>query len=113
MICPNCNKEISEGVKFCPNCGKEIIFSSTPLSSSKKVKIYLASFFLSPLGLYWFFKYFRNEELGNRKVAYLALVVTLLPLIASLVVGGRYITAITNSMDTYKYNLDAYTELGF
>lgn len=24
MFCPNCGKEVSDGVKFCPSCGKEV-----------------------------------------------------------------------------------------
>ena len=113
IICPNCKKEIDDSAKFCPLCGQELsLAGTTTLSSSKKIKIYLASFFLSPLGLFWFFKYFKSDETENRYVAYTCLIITLLPLITTAVIGSKYIGALSSSMELYNTNLDAYSKLG-
>jgi len=112
VTCPSCKKEIDDSVNFCPNCGQEFILEKKALSPVKKRRIYLASFFLSPLGLIWFFKYFRSDEKENKKVAYIALVLTLLPLIFTLIVSKKYISVMSTTMGTYKDNMGVYSELG-
>jgi len=112
VICPNCKREIDDSAKFCPLCGQDLGLAATTLSSSKKIRLYLASFFLSPLGLFWFFKYFKSDETENRYVAYTCLIITLLPLIATVVIGSKYIDALSSSVELYNTNLDAYSKLG-
>ena len=64
------------------------------------------------MGLIWFFKYFRDDKLENKKVAYTSLIITLVPLILLLVIGGRYISSFSSIIETYQSNLDVYSELG-
>jgi len=78
----------------------------------KEIKIYLVSFFLSPLGFLWFFKYFRSAELKDRKIAYISLILTLIPLVLMLVIGNKLVSLSSGIMEEYKKNLDAYSELG-
>jgi len=33
-FCPNCGKEVSEGVKFCPECGQRLQIEGTPENTS-------------------------------------------------------------------------------
>jgi len=33
-FCPNCGKEIGEGVKFCPGCGQRLQIEGTPENTS-------------------------------------------------------------------------------
>ena len=59
-----------------------------------KVKIYAISFFLAPVGLYWFFKYFRSADLGYKKVAYTALWITLAACGFAAISGYFYVMTI-------------------
>ena len=111
-LCSNCKKEIASEDIFCPHCGHKTDRPGTVLTSPQRIKIYLASFFLSPFGLIWFFKYFRDENPENKKVGYAALVITLLPLILTMIIGARYIKSFSTIINTYETNLDAYSELG-
>jgi hypothetical protein len=112
VLCSSCKKEIDEGVNFCPYCGHRLNLTGAVLTSTQKIRIYLASFFLSPFGLIWFFKYFRDDELENRRVAHTSLIITLVPLTLILVIGGKYINSLSSIIEMYETNLDVYSELG-
>lgn len=30
MICPNCNNQVPDGIKFCPNCGNNLAENTQP-----------------------------------------------------------------------------------
>lgn len=57
MVCPNCGKEIEEGVRFCKYCGTPVFSSvpSGPIPSEGKRREWLAtvllSFFVGGLGV--------------------------------------------------------------
>lgn len=110
--CPSCKKEVTAGVSFCSYCGHKLNPRGVVLTSTQKIRIYLISFFLSPLGLIWFFKYFRSDKLENRKVAYTSLIITLVPLVLILVIGSKYINSFSSVIEMYETNLDVYSELG-
>ena len=112
VLCSSCKKEIEDNVNFCPHCGQKPDLTPKALSTARKTRIYLASFFLSPLGLIWFFKYFRDDILENRKTAYIALAITLTPLLFVLLVGGKYVSSMSNFSELYKTNMNIYSELG-
>jgi uncharacterized membrane protein YvbJ len=112
VICTSCKKEFDESSNFCPHCGKKSEAADVALTSAQRIKIYLASFFLSPFGLIWFFKYFRDEKKENKTVAYTSLVITLIPLILLFFVGRAYISSFSSVIDMYKSNLNVYSELG-
>ena len=109
VTCPNCKGEIDSGVNFCPHRGYKIGLKNQPLSSGQKIKIYLISFVLSPLGLFWFFKYFTDEKQENKRVAYISLILTLIPLIFMLISGRKIMDSLSGSIQN---ELDVYSEFG-
>jgi uncharacterized membrane protein YvbJ len=111
-LCPNCKKEMDDGNNFCPHCGHKSDTTKMALTSTQRRRIYLASFFLTPLGLYWFFKYFRDDKPENRKVAYISLIFTFVPLILIVVTIGKYVNSLSGVIDAYETNLEVYSELG-
>ena len=74
---------------------------SNELSSFQKVKIYLLSIVLTPLGLYWFFKYLKSLSSQNRMVGYISLVLTLVSLIVTIMVASSYIKSLNNYLNGY------------
>lgn len=111
--CPSCKKEIDLGSEFCSHCGHKLSIASSTLTSRQKTGIYLGSFFLSPLGILWFFKYFRSDNAETKKVGYASLIITIVPLVLTLVIVGRYLSSVSNIIDVYESNLKIYSELGF
>jgi len=37
-VCPNCGKEVSEGIKFCPECGERLKKEFTPEEKEKYIR---------------------------------------------------------------------------
>ncbi len=83
------------------------------MKTSQKIKVYLASFLLTPLGLIWFFKYFRSEDPETKKVGYTALFLTLSSLALSYLIISKYIQAYSQYLDVYKTNMDIYSQMGY
>lgn len=92
--CPKCGKEISGEFLFCPFCGFKKKSEITFISSFDIVKIILGSVFLSPLSLYWFFKYYKNPE--TKKIAFISLIITTVVFILGVITTVSYINTINN-----------------
>jgi uncharacterized membrane protein YvbJ len=102
--CPHCNKEIDLTDKFCPNCGNKLPEKDLPFSTGQKLKIYMVSVFLAPFGLYWFFKFFKNENIEKRKVAYNALYISIVMIIVIFIINSYFVKTLRTYVDSY--NLD-------
>lgn len=113
ILCPSCKKEIDDSDNFCPHCGHKSDLANVALTSTQKRRIYIASFFLTPFGLYWFFKYFRDDKPENRKAAYISLIFTIVPLVLLVIIIGKYINSLSGVIDMYETNLEVYSELGY
>jgi len=104
--CPFCHKKIDIGSKFCPSCGNKIVDMNLPLSIGQKIKIYILSVILAPLGLYWFFKYFRNDSSDKKQVAFISLLITIVMIIILLVLNLYFIK--TLRIYTQNYSLESF-----
>ncbi len=99
--CAFCNSEIDLTDKFCPNCGKKLPERNLSFSTPQKVKMYLLSVLLAPFGLYWFFKFFKNENKEKRKVAFNILYISIVMILLLLVINFYFIKALQNYVDSY------------
>ena len=105
-LCPFCNKEIDSTDKFCPKCGNRLPERNSSFTTGQKIKIYLLSVILAPLGLYWFFKFYKNENPEKRKVAFYSLYITIFMIVVLIIINMYFIRA----LETYvgSYNLDSF-----
>lgn len=96
-VCEKCQKFVDSDGFFCPYCGADHTAKLRGLSSGDTIKILLISVFLAPLGLIYFFKYFRSKDIAKRRMGYIALVITFT---VSLVTMGatRYVVNQFNSL---------------
>ncbi|MFH1899134.1 MAG: zinc ribbon domain-containing protein [Patescibacteria group bacterium] len=104
LNCPFCNKEIRPTDIFCPTCGKKLPDKNLPFSAMQKIKIYLVSVVLAPLGLYWFVKYFRNENSDKRKTAFITLYLTLFTLTTLTIISYYYVKQLNTYMESYDFS---------
>ncbi|OGC69354.1 hypothetical protein A2415_03825 [candidate division WWE3 bacterium RIFOXYC1_FULL_39_7] len=66
-----------------------------PLSFWNKIFIYVITVLFAPLGLYWFFKYAKNEDPEKRKVAHTVLVLTIVAVVLAVVIGIKAVNIYT------------------
>ena len=99
--CPFCNKEIDRTDKFCPNCGNKLPEKDLPFSTAQKVKIYFLSMVLASFGLYWFFKYFKNENSEKRKLAFNVLYISIFMIIVLVIINFYFVKALQTYIDSY------------
>jgi hypothetical protein len=61
---------------YCPNCGKPI--RATPLATSvpRQIIVYLISFFLAPLGLWYAWKYLKQDDQTSRIIGTVVIALT-------------------------------------
>lgn len=106
--CPKCGKNIEPGDVFCSHCGTKILDNTTPLSTGQKIKIYLVASLLAPLGLYWFFKFYKEENPYKKSVAKNVLWITAIALVLMLILGIYTIKIYTKLLNSYIPNAGLY-----
>lgn len=105
--------EINTQGDFCPLCGFKNDQKVEILPLSKKIKIYILSLILAPFGVVWFIKYFKNPNSDFRKVGYIALIITTLSFVLSIITIKAYVGAVSQYTEMYKNDLNIYSELGY
>ncbi|MDO8515128.1 MAG: zinc ribbon domain-containing protein [bacterium] len=85
-ICPNCQTLVPEGSAYCPKCGKALHEEAVPMSTTllKQLTIYTISFFLPPFGLWWSFKYLKQQGEIYKKIGWISIALTILAIILNL-----------------------------
>jgi hypothetical protein len=76
MVCSTCSAPIPSSANFCPNCGRGL--KKKPLSTalSRQVIVYLVSFFLAPFGLWYAWKYLKQEDNKSKIIGVTAIALT-------------------------------------
>ncbi len=98
MPCPNCKNEILKNSNFCQFCGYKL---NEKITLSRQFYIYAVSLLLPPLGLIWFFKYFRSSEVNKKNIAYITLILTILSTFLTIWWTISFIKSFQNSFSQY------------
>lgn len=78
--CPYCRFLLTSVVNFCPHCGKRLTKEALSTGFLKQAVLYLASFFLTPFGLWWAFKYLRQDDKKAKKIGLIIILLTIVSL---------------------------------
>jgi uncharacterized OB-fold protein len=78
VACPSCNAPAMASANFCPNCGKPLGTLLPSTSFSKQVVVYLISFFIAPFGLWYAWKYLKQDDQKSKIIGIVAVALTLL-----------------------------------
>lgn len=99
QTCPYCHFPLISAGHFCPNCGKPI--SQKPISTSlpKQITIYLVSFFLPPLGLWWGVKYLRQDDEQAKRIGLIAILLTIISIVLTVWASMTFINNLTQSFE--------------
>lgn len=96
--CPSCHTPISSEVHFCPNCGYHF---AEQVSVGRQVWIYFVSLFLPPLGLIWVFKYIRSQNTQLKRIALIAIILTILSSLVTIWFSISLFQGIQNQLNSY------------
>jgi TRAP-type C4-dicarboxylate transport system permease small subunit len=77
-VCPNCKISSPLSSNFCPNCGRRLQAIVPSTSVSKQILIYLISFFLAPFGLWYAWKYLKQDNKKSKAIGYVAIALTVI-----------------------------------
>jgi TRAP-type C4-dicarboxylate transport system permease small subunit len=62
---------------FCSNCGKSLRVLPSATTVSRQIIVYLISFFLAPFGLWYAWKYLRQDDRTSRIIGTVSLALTI------------------------------------
>ena len=80
IICPTCHASVPDSAYFCPNCGRNLKPKLESTGIGRQIVVYLVSFFLAPLGLFWAFKYLRQTDNKSKMIGGVSIALTIIAL---------------------------------
>jgi uncharacterized membrane protein YvbJ len=107
LQCKKCGGDISENDYFCPHCGFKI--KSAPLNTSitSQLKAYLVSIFFPPLGLWYAYRYFKNNDAKSKNIALVIVILNILFFIITVWVTGTVFEYLNNQIQTQLQGLES------
>lgn len=97
--CPSCHMIVRPTDYFCFNCGKSLLLKPLSISTGRQILIYLGSFLLPPLGLFWGWRYLRQGERKSKIVGLIAIILTVISLIITLQLAFGFINSYTSQLN--------------
>lgn len=90
-VCPKCKTPIFQISFYCYHCGNKV--KEVPVSTNvgRQIWIYFISFFFPPFGLVPGIKYLRQENSQAQKIGFVAILLTILSVIITVVVMSQLI----------------------
>jgi hypothetical protein len=78
IVCPACNASSHSSANFCPNCGRSLKPAVLSTSIPKQIVVYLISFFLAPLGLWFAWKHLKQDDRKSKTIGIVAIALTVI-----------------------------------
>ena len=78
MVCPACNASVQSSANFCPNCGRQFRTVPPATTVSRQIIVYLVSFIAAPFGLWYAWKYLRQDDNKSKKIGIVAIALTVI-----------------------------------
>lgn len=104
--CKKCGGDISENDYFCPHCGFKIKNPPFNTSTTTQIKAYLVSVFFPPLGLWYAYRYFKNNDAKSKKIAIAVLVLNILFFVITVWVMGTVFEYLNNQAQIQLQSLE-------
>ncbi len=99
IVCPSCGATVKSTAYFCSDCGKQLKDKPPVKTLLGQTIVYIVSLFLPPFGLYYVWKYFKAGDYESRKIALIALILTLASTIITIWISAGFITAVFQSIN--------------
>lgn len=97
---------VSEDMYFCPACGKPLKSNPAETGVGRQILVYVISILLPPFGFWYAWKYLRQQDKKSKLIGWVAIVLTIVSIIANVWVMAGYLTQFKQSLgiiDTLNY----------
>ena len=76
--CPTCHTVVRPTDYFCFNCGKNLHEKLLPTSRATEIMYYVGSLLLPPIGIWWGFKYLRQDDRDSKRIRFICMAITVI-----------------------------------
>jgi hypothetical protein len=94
VTCPVCHVSVRPADYFCFNCGRNLHPVPPSTSAGKQALLYIGSFLLPPMGVFWGLPYIRQPDTKSKTVGYIAMGLT----VAAIIVYSLWIRSVMNAV---------------
>jgi hypothetical protein len=77
IVCSACHASVLPSANFCPNCGHPLRTTPPATSVSRQIIVYLISFFLAPFGLWYAWKYLKQDDRKSKMIGAASIALTI------------------------------------
>lgn len=99
FVCPQCGSITTPDDTFCSHCGVKLNQIVT-IGMGKQIWIYFVSLALPPFGLIWTWKYLRSGTPQQKRIAWIALILTVISIIVTVWVTVGFLQGISDQINS-------------
>jgi hypothetical protein len=100
IVCSSCNARMISSANFCLNCGKPLRAMPHSTSVSKQIIVYLISFFLAPFGLWYAWKYLRQDDHTSKIIGAVVIALTIMSMAVTIWTAVRLFNSVNQYFDS-------------
>jgi hypothetical protein len=86
---------MTSSTNFCPNCGKTLRARPPATSVSRQIIVYLISFFLAPFGLWYAWKYLKQDNRKSKLIGTVSIVLTIVAVEVAIWTSAKLFNLVT------------------
>jgi len=104
--CTECGHEMSDEALTCPYCGKSNDNRHPSVLPSRQITVYAISLFLPPFGLWYSWKYLKQQDSKSKNIGIIALILTIISVIITTWMAKGLFNSVNqalNSVNLYNY----------
>lgn len=99
FVCPSCGAITAPDDVFCGHCGFKLNRQIT-IGIGRQIWIYFVSLALPPFGLIWTFKYFRSSSPQNKRIAWIALILTIASILLTIWASMAFLQGVQSQINS-------------
>ncbi len=100
VTCPFCRETVPGAANFCPACGRQLRYKPLDTTIYRQAMVYLVSFFLPPFGLWYAWKYLKQEDGKSKKIGWVAVVLTVISLVLTIWTAKLFMDAVNQQLQS-------------
>lgn len=108
VTCNNCHTAVKDTDYFCYNCGKNLKPQPPATDITGLLKLYIGSLLLPPMGLWWGFRYIRQNNRKAQIAGLIAIIGTIVYLIIIMKITTDLFTQVNMQVNQQLQDLQGF-----